>query len=200
MFFPNRVEEKEDTTTSPEDETTSAGGLNTTPADMKPHPPWIKAKSSTDLVLNWPATVPPRGVKAKLFSVQMNGVSVYSGPKTEVFVPGLDPNRCYRFRTSAFMPDGTGWTQLSTPLEVNNCGSKPITNPNINLETQSTSNPETETQTTFNPETDTQTTFNPEVGSNSTKFIHDAKHTPAQSSIRKGFSNIGTFIYRTRVK
>ena len=190
MFFPNRVEQKEDTTTSPEDETTSAAGFNTIPADMKPHPPWIKAKSSTDLVLTWPATVPPRGVKAKLFSVQMNGVSVYSGPKTEVSVPGLDPNRCYHFRTSAFMPDGTGWTQLSTPLEVNNCGKKPIPNSNINLETQSTPN----------PETDTPTTSNPGIESSYTKLIHGAEHNPARSSIRQGINNIGTFIYRTRNK
>ena len=130
----------------------------------------------------------------------MNGVSVYSGPKTEARVPGLDPNRCYRFRMSAFMSDGTGWTQLSAPLEVNNCGNKQITNPNTNLDIQTTSNPETYTQTTDNPEIDTHTTDNPETESNSTKLTHGTKYTPDQSSIGQEIKNIGTFIYRTRNK
>lgn len=160
MFFPNRAGKKENkkensngetNSTLPEDGNATLVDKKNIPPPapnkgntinvLKPHPPWIAAKTNTDLVLNWPATIPPSGVKAKLFSLQMNGVSVYSGPKNQAHVPGLDPNRCYHFRTSAFMSDGTGWTDLSLPLKVNNCGNnKAIINSNYNPNTQPSPN------------------------------------------------------------
>jgi hypothetical protein len=86
----------------------------------RPPTPWIVRRASpTSVTLQWAAPASFGSVPPLMYTLLMDGVSIYSGPKDTYTQEGLGATQCYRFRVAAF--DGKGWSKTSGAVPVNNC-------------------------------------------------------------------------------
>lgn len=85
------------------------------PSEHSPITPYIVSKNKTEIVIGWTAA---KG--AKMYNAILDGTSIYSGSKTQVKLPSLKEDSCYRVQVAYFSDHK--WSPLSHALHVNNCG------------------------------------------------------------------------------